>query len=88
VGDDDDSYDVGYDSAMDMEDAYGEEEVPEMCTLCGKEILCPNCGRPSSNGIALETEDPDTSQDPEEEEEQVEQERRERALSGAGVVYK
>jgi DNA-directed RNA polymerase II subunit RPB9 len=84
---DEEFYRTQYDSAMEMEDAYGEEQVPEMCTLCGKEILCPTCGRPSENGIVLETEDPEVSQDPREEEERVELERRERALSGAGLVH-
>ncbi|KAK0345671.1 DNA-directed RNA polymerase II core subunit rpb9 [Friedmanniomyces endolithicus] len=84
--DDDELPDYNYDSAMDMEDVYAEEEVPEMCTLCGKEILCPTCGRPSANMIALETDDPDDAEDVQTEEEKVEDERRERALSGAGLV--
>ena len=89
VGDDSDLPEYVYDSAMrdanedGYEDAYGEETVPEMCTLCGKEILCPFCGRPSANGVALETEDPGAAENEQEEEEQVERERRERALSGA-----
>ncbi|KAK4898608.1 hypothetical protein LTR27_003780 [Elasticomyces elasticus] len=90
VGDDDDEqlpdYNYNYDSAMEMEDMYGEETVPEMCTLCGKEITCPICGRPSSNMIALETDDPGDSEDPQAEEQKVEEERRERALSGAGLL--
>lgn len=96
VGDspDDGGYDVGagyeggygYDSATEMEDAFGEETVPEMCTLCGKEILCPFCGRPTASGVALETHDPADATDSREEEEQVELERRERALSGAGLA--
>ncbi|TKA46893.1 hypothetical protein B0A54_03849 [Friedmanniomyces endolithicus] len=85
--DDDELPDYNYDSAMDMEDVYAEEEVPEMCTLCGKEILCPTCGRPSANMIALETDDPDDAQDVQTEEEKVEDERRERALSGAGLQH-
>lgn len=80
-----------FDSAMldtdgedgEYEDARGEETVPEMCTLCGKEILCPFCGRPSDNGVALETDDPGAALTPQEEQEQVEKEKRERALSGA-----
>ena len=91
VPDDEDDYpqhpDYNYDSAMEMEDAVGDETVPEMCTLCGKEILCPTCGRPSANMVALEVED-DTAVDTsrEEEESKVEAERRERALSGAGLA--
>ncbi|KAK0366896.1 DNA-directed RNA polymerase II core subunit rpb9 [Friedmanniomyces endolithicus] len=84
--DDDELPDYNYDSAMDMEDVYAKEEVPEMCTLCGKEILCPTCGRPSANMIALETDDPDDAEDVQTEEEKVEDERRERALSGAGLL--
>ena len=71
-------------SAMDM-DIEGEEVVPEMCTLCGKEILCPYCGQPSGNGVVLETEDPDAVNDPQREQEQVELEQRERTLSSAGM---
>ncbi|TKA50174.1 hypothetical protein B0A55_12432, partial [Friedmanniomyces simplex] len=85
VGDDDELTDFNYGSAMEMEDVHGEETVPEMCTLCGKEILCPTCGRPSSNMIALETDDPDDAQDSQTEEQKVDEERRERALSGAGL---
>ena len=76
-------YGNGHDSAMDI-DVNGEEVVPEMCTLCGKEILCPYCGQPSGNGIVLETEDPDAvADDPQKEQEQVELEKRERTLSRA-----
>ena len=77
-------YGGGHDSAMDM-DIEGEEVVPEMCTLCGKEILCPYCGQPSDNGILLETDNPDAVADPQKEQEQVELEKRERTLSGAGM---
>lgn len=69
------------DSEMDFE-MDNEEVVPDMCTLCGQEILCPFCGGPSGNGIALETEDPN-DEDPQTAAENVEMERRERALSGA-----
>ncbi|KAK5137923.1 hypothetical protein LTR08_006692 [Meristemomyces frigidus] len=72
------------DAAMDM-DIEGEEVAPAMCTLCGKEILCPYCGQPSGNGVVLETEDPDAVEDPQREKEQVELEQRERTLSGAGM---
>nr|POE59190.1 hypothetical protein CFP56_24460 [Quercus suber] len=66
---------------MDV-DILGEDVVPEMCTLCAQEILCPLCGGPSGNGIALETEDPG-EEDPQQEADMVELERRERSLSGA-----
>ncbi|KAK5118424.1 hypothetical protein LTR62_002938 [Meristemomyces frigidus] len=82
----DESLDYAYDSVMDNEDLYGEETVPEMCTLCGKEILCPFCGGPSANGIVLEAPEPRYSHLKQTEEEQVESERRERALSGAGLL--
>ena len=77
-------YGRGYDSAMDM-DIEGEVVVPEMCTLCGKEILCPYCGQPSDNGVVLETADPDAVEDPQKEQEQIELEHRERTLSSAGM---
>jgi len=90
VGDNDDDdvalSEYNYDSAMEMEDAVGDETVPEMCTLCGKEILCPTCGRPSAHMIALEVEDDRVAANEQEEESKVEAERRERALSGAGLV--
>ncbi|KAK3671943.1 hypothetical protein LTR78_008118 [Recurvomyces mirabilis] len=88
--DDDDDYyehpEYSYDATMGGEDVYGEEIAPEMCTLCGKEILCPFCGQPSANGIALEAPDPGSTESKQDEEEQVENERRERALSGATLL--
>jgi len=72
-------------SAMDV-DMDGEETVPEMCTLCGKAILCPFCNRPSANGVMLETEDPGAAQDPQQEQEQIQKEKRERSQSGAGLL--
>lgn len=80
-----DGRDYAYDSAAEMEDVYGEETIPEMCTLCGKEICCPYCGRPSANGVVLEAPDPGATDDPKKEQERVAEERRERALSGAGL---
>nr|POF05835.1 dna-directed rna polymerase ii subunit rpb9 [Quercus suber] len=80
---DDGDLDFDGDSAMDVDmDIIGEDAVPEMCTLCAQEILCPVCGGPSGNGIALETEDP-SDEDPQKQADMVELERRERALSGA-----
>lgn len=77
----------GYDSSMDKMDVSGEEVVPEMCTLCGKEILCPYCNQPSAGGVLLETEDSATAatDDPRKEEEQIEAEKRERTMSSAGL---
>ncbi|KAK3114940.1 DNA-directed RNA polymerase II core subunit rpb9 [Teratosphaeriaceae sp. CCFEE 6253] len=85
-GSDDELRDYSYDSAMEMEDGAGEETGPEMCTLCGKEILCPTCGRPSASMMALEVEDDGEPQTAQEQESRVEAERRERALSGAGLA--
>lgn len=86
VGDADPS-DYVYDSAMDEEvDMKVEEDVvPDFCTLCGQEIMCPICGQPSENGVMLETVDDVDAQNPQQEEEQIELEKRERTLSGAGL---
>ena len=82
VGNANSSFDSAYDSAMDMEDAEGVDEIPDMCTLCGQEILCPICEKPTDRGIMLEAEDPEVEVR-EKGEEVVEQEKRERSLSGA-----
>lgn len=39
-------------------EAEGELDMPDFCTLCGNEILCPICEMPSDGGIALEVDDP------------------------------
>ena len=75
------SFDSQYDSAM--EDAKGVDVIPEMCTFCGQEILCPICEGPTDRGIMLEAEDPEAAVK-EKGEDVVEDEKRERALSGAG----
>lgn len=69
-----------------MEDVVveGEDVVPELCTLCGQEILCPIGERPSDGGVALEVDDPNELIE-EQEEEAVRAEQRERQLSGAGL---
>jgi DNA-directed RNA polymerase II subunit RPB9 len=79
-----DSYE--YDSAMEMEmeDAEGVDTVPELCTLCGQEILCPICENPTDRGIILEADDPEIEAQ-EKGEDVVEMEKRERSLSGAGL---
>ncbi|KAM0693226.1 hypothetical protein Q7P36_006479 [Cladosporium allicinum] len=69
-----------------MEDHYEDmdsegDDIPEMCTLCGQEILCPFCGQPSDGHMALEVDDPDRAQNVEQEEELVKAEQRERAVS-------
>jgi DNA-directed RNA polymerase II subunit RPB9 len=72
------------DSVMEdhNEDMYSEgDDIPEMCTLCGQEILCPFCGQPSDGHMALEVDDPDRAQNGEQEEELVKAEQRERAVS-------
>jgi len=76
-------------SAMDVDmDLEGEEEevVPEMCTLCGKEIKCPFCGQPTSNGLRLETNDPSAFLANGNEEERVKAEQRERSQSSAASL--
>ena len=70
------------DSAMDdVEDIEGEDIVPEMCTLCGQEILCPICEKPTDGMLALEVDDP-AEKSEENKEDLVDAEKRERALSG------
>ncbi|KAM0716366.1 hypothetical protein Q7P37_007811 [Cladosporium fusiforme] len=68
----------------DADDDDGDE-IPEMCTLCGQEILCPFCGQPSDGHLALEVDDPDHAQNGQQEEELVQAEQRERAVSNAGA---
>lgn len=59
----------------DLED---EDVVPEFCTYCGQEILCPICERPSDGGLALEVDDPERSDTSGDETQRIEQEREER----------
>lgn len=84
VGDATPSCDSAYDSAMDMGDAEGLDSVPDMCTLCGQEILCPLCEQPTDRGVILEAEDPEVETQ-KKREELIEQEKRERSLSGVGL---
>lgn len=80
------AHDDGKDSVMeDMEDMDSDDgdDIPEMCTLCGQEILCPFCGLPSDGHLALEVDDPDRAQNGQQEEELVKAEQRERAVSNA-----
>ena len=81
--DDDDDEKMG-------ENEDDDETVPELCTLCGKQILCPFCHKPSSNGLTLETNDPlaATAGNPQQEAEQVHLEQRERSKSGAGHLQR
>lgn len=74
------------DEDEDMETTT-DDTVPELCTLCGKQIRCPFCHKPSDNGLMLETADPAaaTAGNPQKEEEQVQLEKRERSKSGAGL---
>lgn len=86
---------VGEPSDSVMEDAQYEDDVegqereegdivPELCTMCGQEILCPVCEQPSDGGIAFEIDDPDQGS-LEQEQEAIEAERRERTFSGSGA---
>src|ERR1700753_612963 len=43
VGDADSSFDSMYDDTVVMEDAEGLDAIPDLCTFCGQEILCPFC---------------------------------------------
>ena len=88
VGDAYTSFDSGYSYDYDyaMEDAEGVDVVPDFCTYCGQEILCPICERPTDRGLILEADDPGPEmQEKENGEDLVELEKRERALSGAGL---
>jgi DNA-directed RNA polymerase II subunit RPB9 len=54
---------------LSMDDDEDEEEddgmldapdfEPFMCTMCGQEVLCPTCGRPTDRCLAYEVTDPD-----------------------------
>jgi DNA-directed RNA polymerase II subunit RPB9 len=66
-----------------IEDSEGLDILPEMCTLCGQEILCPVCGGPTDAGVMLEAEDPE-SEVKKKGDDVVEAEKRERTLSSAG----
>lgn len=68
------------DDGLDEADFSEGDEIPEMCTLCGQEILCPFCGQPSDGHLALEVDDPDRAQNGQQEEELVKAEQRERAV--------
>ena len=87
VGDNDSSFDSAYESTMDMEDTEdteGYDAIPELCTFCGQEILCPICEKPTDRGIMLEAVDPQAEIE-KKGEEVVEQEKRERTMSSAGT---
>ena len=76
--------DLGHDQQLQVDETQGLEVVPEMCTLCGQEILCPFCEEPTDRGVMLETTDPEAQarrmgRDAEE------LELKERTLSGAGT---
>lgn len=37
------------------------EEVPGLCTMCGQDIICIECGEETAPGVVLETDDADVS---------------------------
>lgn len=82
---DDEEEDDRWDEEMqDMQysitEAQRDDVEPIMCTMCGQEILCPTCGRPTDRCLAYEVEDqpgPASKED-------VRRERMERTLSSAG----
>ena len=37
-----------------------DDEGPGMCTMCGQDVLCVECGEQSAPGILLEATDQDT----------------------------
>ncbi|EME84813.1 uncharacterized protein MYCFIDRAFT_59918 [Pseudocercospora fijiensis CIRAD86] len=79
VGNSNDSsdYDDIMEDSTELEDVEGEDIVPGLCTLCGQEILCPICEKPTDGGTALEVDDPDRDAN-DTGDEAVEQEKRER----------
>ncbi|KAK6437506.1 DNA-directed RNA polymerase II core subunit rpb9 [Oleoguttula sp. CCFEE 5521] len=82
----DDPYVMPIDSFMEGGDADDDDPMPEMCTFCGQEILCPLCGQASDGYVALEVDDPEQKMGGAvEEEELVEAEKRERTMSSAGT---
>ncbi|PPJ54718.1 hypothetical protein CBER1_06880 [Cercospora berteroae] len=71
--------DEGDDDELDIE---AQDFEPEMCTMCGQEILCPICERPTDAHLSLEV--PDEAELSEEEaSDAVEAEKRERQQSSA-----
>lgn len=42
-----------------------DEAAPNLCTMCGQEILCIECGVESAPGVALETYDEMPGSEPE-----------------------
>ena len=70
-----------------MEDDWyggGEDIVPDFCTLCGNEILCPFCDQPTDASMVLEVDDPDFEVKAKGEE-VVKAEKMERQLSGSAT---
>ncbi|KAK3700554.1 DNA-directed RNA polymerase II core subunit rpb9 [Vermiconidia calcicola] len=84
VGNANSSFDYNYDTAMDVEDAEGVDTIPDLCTYCGQEIVCPICEGPTDGGLTLEANDPE-AEVKEKGQDLIEEEKRERALSGAGL---
>lgn len=85
VGNTDMSFGSEYDYDYAMEDAEGVDTIPDLCTYCGQEILCPICEGPTDGGLALEADDPE-AEVKEKGEEVIQDEKRERSLSGAGLL--
>lgn len=58
--DDDEEEEDGIDDDMAdmMEELRGQEIEPTLCTMCGQDILCPTCHRPTDRFLALEVSDP------------------------------
>jgi DNA-directed RNA polymerase II subunit RPB9 len=56
--------DVGQDPTVGLtrslsRTTLSDELLPSMCTMCGQEIMCIECGEEAAPGIALETFDVD-----------------------------
>jgi DNA-directed RNA polymerase II subunit RPB9 len=49
--------DIGQDPTV------GHPAFPDMCTVCGDEICCDDCGKPTASGVWLEVNDADAFED-------------------------
>jgi DNA-directed RNA polymerase II subunit RPB9 len=50
---------AGITKDLGQDPTVGEDFPPDMCTLCGREILCQVCGKPTDSGCCLEVVDED-----------------------------
>ncbi|KAF2270199.1 hypothetical protein CC78DRAFT_574328 [Lojkania enalia] len=57
--------DVGQDPTVGLTRSFSHttlsEEIPGLCTMCGQEIVCEECGEESAPGFCLEADDEEAS---------------------------